>query len=91
MPKPETNAAAELAAIRAELDKARAELAAAQQAAAVTSRVSFKVSEKKAVSVYGLGRWPITLYAGQWDRLLSQADALRSFIADNRGRLAVKE
>lgn len=91
MAKTDTNAAAELAAIRAELDKAKAELAAAQQAAAVTARVSFKVSEKGAVSVYGLGRWPTTLYAGQWDRLLSQADTLRSFIADNRSRLAVKE
>ncbi len=91
MAKTDTNAAAELAAIRAELDRAKAELAAAQHAAAVTARVSFKVSEKGAVSVYGLGRWPTTLYAGQWDRLLSQADTLRSFIADNRPRLAVKE
>lgn len=91
MPKDNNNAAAELAAIRAELEAARSQLAAAQQAAACTARVSFKVSEKGAVSVYGLGRWPTTLYAGQWDRLLSQADTLRSFIADNRGRLAVKE
>lgn len=89
MPKNDT--AADIAALRAELDKARADLAAAQSAAASTARVSFKVSEKGAVSVYGLGRWPTTLYAGQWDRLLSQADTLRSFIADNRGRLAVKE
>jgi len=54
--------------------------------------VSFKVSEKGAVSVYGLNaRFPTTLYGDQWARLLDQADALRKFIADNQGKLSIKE
>jgi hypothetical protein len=87
MPKP--NDTADQAARIAELEKA---LAAAQAVAATAARLSFKVSEKGAVSVYGLGRFPVTLYAGQWDRLSSPdtVAALRSFIADNRGRLATK-
>lgn len=85
MPNP---TAAQLAA---ELAAVRAQLAAAQQAAQVTRRISFKVSEKGAVSVYGLNaRFPVTLYADQWDRLMGEAEGLRSFIADNRPRLASK-
>jgi hypothetical protein len=85
MPNP---TAAQLAA---ELAAVKAQLAAAQQAASATRRISFKVSEKGAVSVYGLNaRFPVTLYADQWDRLLSETDGLRSFIADNRPRLASK-
>jgi len=46
----------------------------------------FKVSEKGAVSVYGLGRFPVTLYLEQWHKLLSHADELRAFIEDNKAR-----
>jgi len=53
--------------------------------------ITFKVSAKGAVSAYGLGRYPATLYSGQWLRLLDKADELRKFIADNAGKLAVKE
>ncbi len=53
--------------------------------------VSFRVSEKGAVSVYGLGRFPVTLYQEQWDRLLNAADALRAFIEANRALLKKKE
>ena len=49
-----------------------------------------KVSEKGAVSVYGLQRMPVTLYVGQWDRLLDYADALKAFIEANRSKLSVK-
>jgi hypothetical protein len=77
----------EIAALREELAAARAAAARAS-----TRQITFKVSEKKAVSVYGLNaRFPITLYADQWDRLLAVADSLRSFIADNRPSLATKE
>lgn len=77
--------------LAAELAAVRAQLAAAQAAANHARRISYKVSEKGAVSVYGLNaRFPVTLYADQWDRLLADVDALRSFIADNRGRLASK-
>ena len=49
-----------------------------------------KVSEKGGVSVYGLGRFPITLYMEQWDRLLTFADEIKSFIAANSGKLKRK-
>jgi hypothetical protein len=51
----------------------------------------FKVSEKGAVSVYGLGRFPVTLYLEQWDKLLSHADELRAFIEANKGTLKTKD
>jgi hypothetical protein len=50
-----------------------------------------KVSEKGAVSVYGLQRMPVTLYMEQWERLLNFADDIRSFIKDNEGKLKRKE
>ena len=52
--------------------------------------LQFKVSEKGAVSVYGLGRFPVTLYYEQWVRLLDSADVLREFINENKGRLKIK-
>jgi hypothetical protein len=55
------------------------------------SELRFKVGDKGGVSVYGLGRFPVTLYQEQWDRLLSSADRLRKFIADNRGSLKTKD
>ena len=55
------------------------------------AHVSFKVSAKGAVSVYGLGRFPVTLYAGQWARLIEHLEGLKAFIADNQSKLAVKE
>lgn len=53
--------------------------------------VTFRVSEKGAVSVYGLGRFPVTLYQEQWDKLLNASDQLRSFIEANRTVLKKKE
>ena len=50
-----------------------------------------KVSEKGAVSVYGLQRMPVTLYMEQWDRLLSFGDEIRAFIKENDGKLKRKE
>jgi hypothetical protein len=50
-----------------------------------------KVSEKGAVSVYGLQRMPVTLYMEQWDRLLTFGDELRQFIKDHDGELKRKE
>jgi hypothetical protein len=51
----------------------------------------FKVSEKGAVSVYGLGRFPVTLYLEQWENLLSHTDELRQFIEANRAHLKMKD
>jgi hypothetical protein len=53
--------------------------------------VDFKVSEKGGVSVYGLGRFPVTLYYEQWIRLLDQADLLREFLEANKASLKMKE
>jgi hypothetical protein len=54
-------------------------------------KVTLKVSEKGALSVYGLGRFPVTLYAGQWERLLSEVNRIKDFLADNASLLATKE
>ena len=51
----------------------------------------FKVSEKGAVSVYGRGRFPVTLYLEQWETLLAHADELRQFIETNRSQLKTKD
>ena len=50
-----------------------------------------KVSEKGGVSVYGLGRFPVTLYKEQWTKLLGMADEIRAFIQENDGKLKAKE
>jgi hypothetical protein len=52
--------------------------------------VSLKVSEKGGVSVYGLGRFPVTLYKEQWVKLLGLADEIRSFITENDSKLKAK-
>jgi hypothetical protein len=54
-------------------------------------QTSLKVSEKGALSVYGLGRFPVTLYREQWDKLLNMSDEIRQFIKDNDGSLKKKE
>ncbi len=55
-----------------------------------TGQLRLKVSEKGALSVYGLGRFPVTLYKEQWVRLLDYTDEIRSFIKANEPRLKVK-
>jgi hypothetical protein len=76
-------------ALRGELERLRAENAALR---ARTARgITFRVSEKGAVSVYGLGRFPVTLYKEQWLRLLDMADDIRVFIAENDAELREKQ
>ncbi len=53
--------------------------------------MSFKVSDKGGVSVYGLGRFPVTLYYEQWTRLLDKAQELREFLEANKDKLKLKE
>jgi hypothetical protein len=55
-----------------------------------TRGVTLKVSEKGGVSVYGLGRFPVTLYKEQWARLLDMADDIRTFIRENEEKLKAK-
>lgn len=52
--------------------------------------MEFKVSEKGGVSVYGLGRFPVTLYYEQWTRLLDATENLRQFLEENKSRLKLK-
>ena len=53
--------------------------------------LDFRVSEKGGVSVYGLGRFPVTLYYEQWIRLLDHAEQIRQFMEDNKGSLKMKD
>ena len=53
--------------------------------------MEFRVGEKGGVSVYGLGRFPVTLYYEQWIRLLDAAPRLREFLEENKSRLKLKE
>jgi hypothetical protein len=55
------------------------------------SKLSMKVSDKGALSVYGLGRFPVTLSRGQWERLIEIIPSLQAFMAENVSKLAVKE
>ena len=73
---------------RSELERLRAENEALKRGQ--QRGTTLKVSEKGGVSVYGLGRFPVTLYKEQWVRLLDMADEIRVFIRDNEARLKVK-
>jgi len=75
--------------LRAELEKLRAENESLKKRS--EKGLSLKVSQKGAVSVYGLGRFPVTLYKEQWERLLDMADEIRSFIQENMAKLKLKE
>jgi hypothetical protein len=55
-----------------------------------SGRLEFRVSEKGGVSVYGLGRFPVTLYYEQWQRLLGTAEELRTFLEENKSKLKLK-
>ena len=53
--------------------------------------LEFRVGEKGGVSVYGLGRFPVTLYYEEWNRLLDASDKLREFMEENKSKLKLKE
>jgi len=76
--------------VQSELDRLRAENAALKASSARRGGVSFKVSEKGGVSVYGLGRFPVTLYKEQWAKLLDLADEIRAFIKAHEAELKSK-
>lgn len=73
----------ELLARIAELEK--------QSGSKRSGSLEFRVGEKGGVSVYGLGRFPVTLYYEQWIRLLDVADRLRTFLEENKSRLKLKD
>src|SRR5215813_12620796 len=74
---------------KAELERLRNENAALKKGA--SSGIRLKVSEKGAVSVYGMGRFPVTLYKEQWLKLLDMSNDIRAFIAANEAQLKAKE
>ena len=74
--------------MKAELEKLRAENQALKKTSA--KGLSLKVSAKGALSVYGLGRFPVTLYKEQWNKLLDMADDLRAFLVANEAQLKTK-
>ena len=76
--------------VQSELERLRAENAALKASSARRGGVSFKVSEKGGVSVYGLGRFPVTLYQEQWEKLLDMVEELRAFIRENAAALKKK-
>jgi hypothetical protein len=75
--------------LKAELERLRQENAALRKGP--SSSLRMKVSEKGAVSVYGLGRFPVTLYKEQWLKLLDMAPEIRTFIAANEAELKAKD
>ena len=77
------------AEMKAELERLQKENESLK--ARTSKGISLKVSEKGGVSVYGMGRFPITLYKEQWIKLLDMADDLRRFIAENDSKLKAKD
>ena len=74
--------------LKAELERLRSENAALKKGSA--TGITMKVSEKGGLSVYGMGRFPITLYKEQWLKLLDMSDEIRAFIKANDGQLKTK-
>ena len=76
--------------LQAQIEQLQAALANATKAKG-NGELSFKVSEKGAVSVYGLGRFPYTLYSSQWARVFAATDRMKAFIDANQALLATKD
>jgi hypothetical protein len=77
--------------MQAELERLRAENEALKNKKSARGTLSMKVSEKGALSVYGMGRFPVTLYKEQWLKLLGIAEEIKTFITENDSRLKTKE
>jgi hypothetical protein len=75
--------------MKAEIDRLKAQNEALVKSS--SGQVSLKVSQKGGVSVYGLGRFPVTLYKEQWDKLLAMTDSIKAFLAENDHLLKKKE
>lgn len=74
--------------MKAELERLRAENAALRKGG--PKGVSMKVSEKGGLSIYGLGRFPVTLYKEQWTKLLDMAEEIRTFLREHDAELKTK-
>lgn len=75
--------------MQAELERLRAENSALKKTSA--KGLSMKISEKGGLSVYGLGRFPVTLYKEQWSRLLDMTEEIRAFLKANDSQLKAKD
>ena len=75
--------------LQAEIERLRAENESLKKP--TRGQMSLKVSEKGALSVYGLGRFPVTLYREQWEKLLGMGDDIRAFIQTHDSELKKKE
>jgi hypothetical protein len=75
--------------MQAEIERLRAENETLKKPA--RGQLSLRVSEKGALSVYGMGRFPVTLYREQWEKLLGMSDQIKQFIQDNDQQLKKKE
>ena len=76
--------------LKAEIERLKAENEKLKKPA-TRGQMSLKVSEKGGLSVYGLGRFPVTLYREQWEKLLGMGDEIRNFIQENDHLLKKKE
>jgi len=77
-------------AMAEELERLKAENEQLKAKRKGAGEIYFKVSEKGALSVYGLGRFPVTLYKEQWERLLVKLEDLKKFIKDNESKLRTR-
>ena len=77
--------------LKAEIERLKAENANLKTKKGASGTMSMKVSEKGALSVYGLGRFPVTLYKEQWNKLLAISEDIKKFIHENEGQLKTKE
>ena len=76
---------------RAELERLREENKRLKESTGKSRDFSMKVSQKGALSVYGLGRFPVTLYKEQWHKLLERKDDILRFLDEHAGELKTKE
>ena len=77
--------------LQKEIERLKAENEALKKKSSSGRAISLKVSEKGAVSLYGLGRFPVTLYKEQWLKVLEMGDEIRAFVRDNDSKLKAKE
>lgn len=77
--------------LKKEIERLKAENAALKTSKPGRGTISMKVSEKGALSVYGMGRFPVTLYKEQWLKLLAISEDIKKFIDDNNSALKTKE
>jgi len=77
--------------LKAEIERLKAENASLKNKTTTGRGISMKVSEKGALSLYGLGRFPVTLYKEQWTKLLAATEDIKQFLVDNDASLKTKE